>query len=57
MEKELIKIFTDGLYSKPPKKNYETNKTMIMSIDDTWTSDLLDMSDYGPKTIEVIDMY
>ena len=37
------------IYSRPPNKNYETNKTMIKSIDDTWSSDLLDMNDYGPK--------
>ena len=31
------------------KKKFETNKTMIKSIDDTWSSDLLNMIDYGPK--------
>ena len=30
-------------------RNYSTNKTIIKSIDDTWSSDLLDMNDYGPK--------
>ena len=45
----LIKIFFDENYSRPPNKNYETNKTMIKSVDDTWSSDLLDMNDYGPK--------
>ena len=45
----LIKIFVDEIYSRPPNKNYETNKTMIKSVDDTWSSDLLDMNDYGPK--------
>ena len=49
MKKELIKTFSDEIYSKPPKKNYPTNKTMIKSVDDTWSSDLLDMNDYGPK--------
>ena len=49
MKKDLTKLFTDEVYSKPPKKNYPTNKTMIKSIDDTWSSDLLDMNDYGPK--------
>ena len=52
MKKELFKIFTDEIYSRPPKKNYETNETMIKSIDDTWSSDLLDMKDYGPKNNE-----
>ena len=41
-------IFINEIYSKPPHKKKETNKTMIKSIDDTWSSDLLDMNDYGP---------
>ena len=49
MKKDLRKIFIDEVYSKPPKKNYPTNKTMIKSVDDTWSSDLLDMNDYGPR--------
>ena len=49
MKKDLTKIFIDEVYSKPPKENYPTNKTMIKSVDDTWSSDLLDMNDYGPK--------
>ena len=28
---------------------YPTNKTIIKSIDDTWSSDLLDMNDYVNK--------
>ena len=44
-----MKIFIDEIYSTPPKKNYPTNKTIIKSIDDTWSSDLLDMNDYGIK--------
>ena len=49
MRKDLLKIVIDEIYSSSPKKNYETNKTMIKSIDDTWSSDLLDMNDYGPN--------
>ena len=49
INKDLIKIFVDEIYSKPPMGNYPTNKTMIKSIDDTWSSDLLDMNDYGIK--------
>ena len=49
MKKDLTKIFIDEIYSKPPMRNYPTNKTMIKSIDDTWSSDLLDMNDYGIK--------
>ena len=50
MKKDITKIFIDEIYSKSPHKNYETNKTMIKSIDDTWSSDSLDMNDYGPKS-------
>ena len=49
MKKNLTKIFIDEVYSKPPKENNPTNKTIIKSIDDTWSSDLLDMNDYDPK--------
>ena len=49
MKRDLTKIFVDEIYSKPPMRIYPTNKTMIKSIDDTWSSDLLDMNDYGPK--------
>ena len=48
-KKDLIKIFIDEIYSKPPMRNYPTNKTKIKSIDDIWSSDLLDMNDYGIK--------
>ena len=40
-----MKIYFDEVYSKPPHKIYETNKTIIKSIDDTWSSDLLDLKD------------
>ena len=50
-EKDLIKIFFDEIYSSPSKKNIETNKTLIKSIDDTWFSDLLDMDEYGPTKV------
>ena len=56
-KRDLTKTFIDEIYKKPPHKNYKTNKTMIKSIDDTWCSDLLDMNDYGPKTIEVLGTY
>ena len=56
VKKDKIKIFIDEIYTKSLQKNYETNKTMIKSLDDTWSSDLLD--DYGPKkTIEFIGIY
>ena len=44
-----IKIFINEIYSKPPKKNYVTNKTDVYHIDDLWELDILDLKDYGPK--------
>ena len=49
MKKDLVKIFIDEIYSNPPFRKNPTNKIKIKSIDDTWSSDLLDLNDYGPK--------
>ena len=46
MKKDLTKIFVDEIYSKPPKKNYETDKVIYNHIDEIWSIDLIDMSDY-----------
>ena len=40
-QQQLIDTFFDEIYSKPPRKNYETNKTLLKSIDDTRSADLL----------------
>ena len=49
MTQKNIKIFNNEIYSKPPKKNYITNKTDVYHIDDTWSLDILDLKDYGPE--------
>ena len=49
MTQKNIKIFINEIYSKPPKKNYPTNKTDVYHIDDIWSLDILDLKDYGPK--------
>ena len=49
IKRDLIKTFIDEIYSESPHKNYETNKIKVKSFDDTWSSDLSDMNDYGPK--------
>ena len=46
MKKDLTKIFIDELYSKAPRKNYETNKIKYDHIDEIWSIDLADFSDY-----------
>ena len=45
MKKDLIKLFIDEIYSKPAKKNYETNKIIYNHIDEIWSMDLADMID------------
>ena len=49
MTQRNIKIFINEIYSKPPKKNYATNKTNVYHIDDIWSLDILDLKDYGPE--------
>ena len=49
MTRKNIKNFMNEIYSKPPKRNYATNKTYVHHIDDIWSLDILDLKDYGPK--------
>ena len=59
-----INIFINEIYSKPPKKNYATNKTDVYHIDDIWNLDILDLKDYGVENnrgfgyvLVIIDMF
>ena len=45
-KRDLTKIFIDEIYSKPPKKNYPTNKIVYNHLDEIWSIDLADFSDY-----------
>ena len=49
MTQKSINVFINEIYSKPPKKNYVTNKTDVYHIDDIWSLDILDLKDYGPE--------
>ena len=49
MSQKHIKMFINEIYSKPPKKNYPTNKTDVYYIDDIWSLDILDLKVYGPE--------
>ena len=49
MTQKNIKIFINEIYSKPPKRNYNTNETDVYHIDDIWSLDILDLKDYGPE--------
>ena len=46
MNRNLIKIFIDELYSSPPRHNYSSNEIMYNHIDEIWSIDLADMVDY-----------
>ena len=46
IKRNLTKIFIDEIYSKPPRKNYQTNKIIYNHIDEIWSIDLADMTDY-----------
>ena len=46
INKDLIKIFVDEIYSKSPLRNYPTNKIVYNHIDEIWSIDLADMIDY-----------
>ena len=50
MSQKNIKIFINEIYSKPPRKNYATNKTDVYHIDDIWSLDILDLKDYGQES-------
>ena len=45
-KRNLTKIFIDEIYTKPPKKNYPTNKIVYNFVDEIWSIDLADFSDY-----------
>ena len=49
MTQKSIKYFIDEFFSKPPKKNYVTNKTDVYHIDDIWRLDISDLKDYAPE--------
>ena len=46
MKKVFSRIFFDEIYSKPPRRNYPTNKIVYNHIDEIWSIDLADMVDY-----------
>ena len=46
MKRDLSKIFIDEIYNKAPNKNYATNKIVYNHIDEIWSIDLADFSDY-----------
>ena len=49
MTQKSIKLFINEIYSKGPKKNYNTNKTDVYHINDIWSLDILVLKNYGPE--------
>ena len=49
MTQKNIKTFINEIYSRGPKKNYDTNKTDVYYIDDIWSLDTLDLKVFGPE--------
>ena len=45
-KKDLTKTFLDETYSTPPKKNNETNKIVNIHVDEIWSINFSDFSDY-----------
>ena len=54
-KKDLTKIFIDEIYSKAPKKNYETKKVIYNLIDEIWSIDLADFLDYKTSNNKGLD--
>ena len=46
MNRDLTKIFVDETYSKPPQRNSPINKIIYNHIDEIWSIDLADFSEY-----------
>ena len=46
MKQDKIKIFVDEIYTSPAKKKYPSNKKVCTHIDEFWSIDLADSSDY-----------
>ena len=49
MTQKSMKVFINEIYSKGPKKKYNTNKTDVSQIDDIWSLDTSDLKDYGSE--------
>ena len=57
MKRDIFKKFIDEIYNKPTKKKYPTNKIIYNHIDELWSTDLADFSDYIPYNKKDLDIY
>ena len=51
VERDLIKILIDEIYSKPPMRNYPTNNIVYNHVDEKWSIHFTVFSDY--KTLNI----
>ena len=51
-KRDLTKNFIDEIYSKPPSRNYPTNKIVYNYVDEIWFFELADFSDYKTSNIK-----
>ena len=49
MTQKNIKTIKNEIYSRGPKKNYDTNKTNVYYIDNIWSLDILDLKHFGTE--------
>ena len=49
MTQKSINVFMNETYSKPPKKKFVKNKTVVYYIINLWSVDIIDLKDYGPE--------
>ena len=45
-KRDLTKILGEEIYNTPRRRNYPTNKTISIHINEKWSIDLADISDY-----------
>ena len=57
MKKDIMKIFIDEMYSKAPKRNYETNEFFYNQIDEKWSIDLADKIDSKFQAAKAIRLF
>ena len=58
IKKDIVKTCIDEIYSKALKKNYAADKILYNDINELWSTNLLDTSDYKKsKKIHVQNRY
>ena len=40
------------MHAKAPEKTFASKKNDVFDLDDTWSVDIWDLNDYGPKSVE-----